>query len=283
MIESEIQSRDDELPDLLTFLSQSAVVGAFLGFVTLAYSMILQSQNGYNFFLMLYLLPALLSGMVFGAFEGSLIWVCTRLAGRRLHFVLRGFIGIGIHVTLIALIWLVGPHASPPHDDMETANYIFGIWFYIGYGLILGLVTGSRFEPLYELFRGTTITTGRVVATGLTGIALRIVVVFAFMQSVLYLIWEQQRIEISSWQTIAVIAVIHFIAAGVIVFARMPYWLLLQLALIINVPVVLFITDVLTATDRSPMRIFSFIYLGIWFAFLVTRLNGKSTQNLITI
>ena len=281
MIASEIQSRDHEQPDLVTFLSQSAVVGALMGFATLAYSMILPSASGYNFFLMFYLLPALLSGMVFGAFEGSLIWVCTRFAGRRLHFVLRGCIGIGIHVTLITLIWLVGPQAPRPQADMETVNYIFGIWFYIGYGLILGLVTGSQFEPLYELFRGTTTTPWRVVATGLTGLALRIVVIFAFMQSVLYLIWVEQRIEIRSQHTIAVIAVIHFIAAGVIVFARMPSWLLLQLALIINSPVVLFITDVLT-TDRTPMRMLSFIYLAIWFAFLVTRLSGKSTQNLVT-
>jgi hypothetical protein len=282
MIESEIQSHHDEPPELMIFLSQSAVVGAFMGFVTLAYSMILHSASGYNFFLMLCLLPSLLSGMFFGAFEGSLIWVCARIAGGRLHFVLRGCIGIGIHVTLISFIWLVHPHVSPPlRDDMETLNYIYGIWFYIGYGLILGLVTGSRFEPLYELFRGTTITPWRIVATGLTGTALRIVVIFAFMHSVLYLIWQEQRIEISHEQTIAVTAMIHFIAAGVIVFARMPSWLLLQLALIINLPVVVFITDVLT-TEDAFMRMVSFIYLAIWFAFLVTRLSGKSKQNLVT-
>jgi len=284
MIESdELQSCDDELPGFGAFLSQGAVVGALMGFTTLATSIILQSRNGYSFFLLLYLLPALLSGMVFGAFEGSLIWICTRFAGRRLHFVLRGCVGVGVHVTLMTLIGLLVEKSSPPPEYIARANYFYGIWFYTGYGLVLGVITGSRFEPWYELFRGTTTTPWRVVATGLTGIALRVVVIFAFMQSVLYLIWAQEGITVRAEYRIAVMAVIHFVVAGVIVFARMPSWLLVLLAVIINLPVILFVTEVL-ATDRGPMRMLTLIYLAIWFAFLVTRLSDttQSTQNAVT-
>lgn len=284
MIESDgLQSCDDELPGFGAFLSQGAVVGALMGFATLTYSMITQSRNAYSFFLMLALLPSLLYGMVFGAFEGSLIWICTRFAGRRLHFLLRGFVGVGVHVTLMTLVGLLVEKSSPPLEDSATVNYFYGIWFYIGYGLLLGVVTGSRFEPWYELSRGTITTPWRVVATGLTGIALRVVVIFAFMQSVLYLIWAQEGITVRSEYRIAVMAVIHFVVAGVIVFARMPSWLLVLLAVIINLPVILFVTEVL-ATDRGPMRMLTFIYLAIWFAFLVTRLSDtkQSTQNAVT-
>jgi hypothetical protein len=268
-----VQDLHDELPSLGTFASQAAVVGGFMGFVSLAISMIVQSQSGYNFFLLFYLLPMVIAGMFYGAFEGSIIWACTRSGGHQLPVVLRGCIGIGVHVFLITLTGLLAPRYTRFEGDSSTIMYLYGIWTYIGYGLLLGLVTGSRFEPWYELFRGTTRTPWRCMASGLTGLALRPIVIIGFMESVLYLIWEQQSSEIRS-QYIAVIAVVHFIAAGVIVFARMPNWLLLQLALVVNFPVLLFITDVLTP-DSTPMRVLSFIYLGIWFAFLFTRLSNR--------
>jgi hypothetical protein len=55
-----------------------------MGFATLAYSMILQSASGYNFFLMFYLLLHSLVGMVFRGVRRKLDLVCTRFAGRRL-------------------------------------------------------------------------------------------------------------------------------------------------------------------------------------------------------
>ena len=272
-----VQDLHDELPSLGTFVSQAAVVGGLTGFVSLALGITLETQSGYNFFLLLFLLPLVLAGMFYGAFEGSIIWACTRAAGHQLPVVLRGCIGIGVHVFFVTLTGILAPKPAVLAENPPGLIYLYGIWIYIGYGLLLGLVTGSRFEPWSELFRGTTTTPWRSMASGLTGLALRPVVVFGFMQSVLYLIYEQQRGEIRSQYTIAVIAVIHFIAAGVIVFARMPYWLLLQLALIVNFPILLFITDVLTPDDHTPMRVLSFIYLGIWFAFLVTRLDRVST------
>jgi hypothetical protein len=273
-----VQDLHDELPSLGTFVSQAAVVGGFAGFVSLALSITLESQSGYNFFLLFYLLPLVLAGMFYGAFEGSIIWACTRAAGHQLPVVLRGCIGIGVHVFFVTLTGLLAPKPAVLAENPPGLIYLYGIWIYIGYGLLLGAITGSRFDPWSELFRGTTTTPWRCMASGLTGLALRPVVIFGFMESVLYLIYEQQRGESQSQYTIAVIAVVHFTAAGVIVFTRMPTWLLVQLALIVNFPVLLFITDVLAPDDPTPMRLLSFIYLGIWFAFLVTRVSGISRK-----
>ena len=259
----------DEQPGFGTFLSQGAMVGALFGFFSIAIGMLAHPDNGYNFFLMFYLLPYVLSGMVLGAFEGSIIWICAYIARRRLHFVLRGFIGIAIHAGLMKLLaLLMAEHGTDPKDVSATV-YFLAISYYIVLGAAFTVV-GSRFQPWYELFRGTTSTSSLRVETGLSGLALRVVVIFAFMESVLNFIWQQQRYGITSDYTISLIAVIHFIAAGVLVFARMRFWLLLQLALLVNFPVVLFMTDVLTTND-SGMRIVSIIYLSAWFVFLVTR------------
>lgn len=260
-----------------TFLSQGAVVGALIGFLSLVAGMLSHPENGYNFFLMLYLLPFVVSGMVLGAFEASIIWACTHLAGHRLNVLLRAGIGIVVHAALMTLMTVVLAERAVTQTDTSRVEYVWAICFYIGFGLVFGLLVGSRFNPCSELFRGTTLTPWLSVETGLTGLALRVVVIFAFMESVLNLIWQQQRDEISSEYTIAVIAVAHFIAAGVIVFARMRTWLLVLLALVVNIPIVLYFTEVLTGNDGG-MRILSIFYLSVWFVFLATRLIAMSTS-----
>jgi len=276
MIETDEQfTHLDEQPSVVTFLAQGAVVGALIGFLALVFAMVLHPDNGYNFFLMLFLLPFLLSGMVLGAFEGSIIWACTYLARRRLHLLLRAFIGLVVHAGLMILMTMVLAERAVPQRDVSTTDYVWSICFYIGFGLVFGLLVGSRFEPLYEFFRGTTSTPALAVETGLSGFALRVVVIFGFMESVLNLIWQQQRIQLSSEQTMALIAIVHFVVAGVIVFARMPIWLLVPLALLVNVPIVLYFTEVLTGNDGG-MRILTIFYLTVWFIFLATRLIGMS-------
>lgn len=265
----------DELPGVAIFLAQGAIVGALIGFLSLVRGMLSHPENGYNFFLMLCLPAFLIGGMIWGALEGSIIWACTHLARRRLHVLLRGCIGLVVHAGLMTLMTAVLAERAVPQEDVSTADYVWAICFYIGFGLVFGFLVGSRFNPWSELVRGMTSTPALTAETGLSGFALRVVVIFGFMESVLNLIWQQQRHEISTEQTIAVIALIHFIAAGVVVFVRVPTWLLVQLALLVNIPIVLYLTDVLTSDD-SGMRIVSIIYLTIWFVFLVTRLIGES-------
>jgi hypothetical protein len=66
------------------------------------------------------------------------------------------------------------------------------------------------------------------------------------------------------------IALGHCLAATVIVFTRMPFWLLLLSAVFINFPVVVLITDVLT---NEIARSAVIVYLTLWTAFLLCRVS----------
>lgn len=275
MFKTDERSLRDEPPDIATYLSQGAVVTAPLGFLSLVGGMLSHPHNGYNFFLMLFLPSFVFGAMVLGAFEGTIIWACTYFAGRRLNIGLRACIGLIVHAAVMNLIVLLYGGRATYQEDVSTTVYLLGIFYYFVFGVVFGLLVGSRFEPIYEFIRGTTSTPWLSVETGLTGFALRVAVLFGFMESVLSLIWQHQREEISSEQTMALIAVIHFVVAGVIVFARMPIWLLVPLALLVNVPIVLYFTEVLTGNDGG-MRILTIFYLSVWFVFLATRLIGMS-------
>jgi hypothetical protein len=262
----------DEPSGAATFISQGAVVGALTGFMSLVNSMLSYPENGYNFFLMLFLPPILAGGMAFGAFVGSIIWAASYLARRRLHLIARACIGMAVQAVLTALFYSLYSERSPYQEDPSESHYFLGVVTYIGFGFLFGLATGPRFEPWYELVRGMASSRWRAVLTGITGLALRVAVIFAFMESVLNLIWQQQREFESSEFTIAAIAVGHFVVATVIVLVRMPTWVLVPLALLINFPVVMFITDVLTPKD-GPLRTLSIVYLALWAAFMLTRMS----------
>jgi hypothetical protein len=268
-------SEQSEPPGIGRCLSQGAAVGAFLGFLAPVGGMLSYPENGYNFLLMGYLPLILAYGIGFGVCEGVLIWGCTYLVGHRLNVVLRAVIGIVVLAILIIVYNLVFAEPSPPPPENGSgSNYLLLIGIYIAHGVLFGLVTGSRFRPIDELLRGTS-PPQHLVLTGISGFALRVFVIFSLMESVLNLIlslqgWRFSRIEF----TFAVIALSHFMAAAVIVFVRMPFWLLLPLGLIVNFPIVAFITDVLQ-DDWVLFRYLTYFNLALWAIFLLSRWSLK--------
>ena len=256
-------------PGIGRCLSQGAAVGAFIGFLFPLSAMLRHPENGYNFLLM-YFLPMLLAGgLAFGVLEGVMIWACSYLVGHRLHAVNRAVLGV---VTLALL--LTAYHylfAEPLHFHVSTIEQVVFYSIYVGYGVLFGLVIGSRFEPIGELLRGTS-PPQWLALNGVTGFALRVFVIFSLMESILNIIWTVQRERSLTEFSFGVIALIHFIAAALIVFVRMPFWLLLQLALIVNFPIVVLITDVLTE-EQWPIRHIAIVYLSLWAAFLLTRVR----------
>jgi hypothetical protein len=122
-----------------------------------------------------------------------------------------------------------------------------------------------------ELLRGTT-PPRRVVLNGITGFLLRVLIIYAMMVSTLLLILMTQGERREREFGFAAVAVGHCIGATVIVFTRMPFWLLLLSALLINFPVVVLLTDVLTETEIIE-RYFIIAYLTLWIAFLLCRVS----------
>jgi hypothetical protein len=93
------------------------------------------------------------------------------------------------------------------------------------------------------------------------------------MEAILFFIWVLQR----DWRPpqeygFALVGLIHFTLATAILFVRMPFWLLLPLALVINFPVAALMTDVLKEDDFA-YRTITLIYLALWGAFLLCRFS----------
>lgn len=268
------QSPRYELPAIGRFLLQGALVGALLWFAFLVEGLL--STGARYGYLFLNALPWFLAmGIGFGLLEGAIIWACTFLTGHRLNIVLRAAIGVVVFALLLRCVGFFS-EPSPYYIELSTTEYLLWIGRDFIYGVIFGLVIGSRFDPLPELLRGTTPPRWSVLAA-ITGFILRVSVIFFLMFSVLVLIWilkiwmiigGTERREL----TFGVIMVSHFIAAVVILFARMPFWLLLPLAIIINCPIAAYVIDVL-AEEAPETRVITVIYLHLWAAFLVCRFS----------
>jgi hypothetical protein len=252
-------------PGIGRCLSQGAAVGAFIGFLSPVIGLLSHPTNGYNYLLVFWLPMFLAFGICFGVLEGTIIWACGHIVGHRLHAVPRAVLGVvslAIILVIYSFLWA---------EPLPQREYLRVISIYVCFGALFGLVIGSRLEPVSELLRGTS-PPQLLALTGITGLSLRVLVIFGLMESVLNLIFELQWEPSVAEFSFAVIALGHFLAAAVIIFVRMPFWLLLPLAVIVNFPIAAFITDMLTEQDVAWRNI-SIVYLCVWGAFLLTRLH----------
>jgi hypothetical protein len=259
-----------DLPGFGRFLTQGIVVGAFVSFVFTVIAMLAHPENGYNFLLIAWLPYILATGMGFGVFEGVLIWACSYIAGRRLHPLPRAGLGIVVLAILIVIFNYFNSDA-PVNHDAYIKDWLRFIAFYGAIGAVFGLVSGSKFSPMSELLRGTT-PPRWLVLNGITGFLLRVFMIYAMMESTLLLIWMTQLERPQHGFIFAAIALSHCIAAIVILFTRMPFWLLLLSALLINFPVAALITDVLT-NEQILERNLIIAYLALWSTFLLCRVS----------
>ena len=259
-----------DLPGFGRFLTQGIVVGAFVSFVFTVIAMLAHPENGYNFLLIAWLPYILATGMGFGVFEGVLIWACSYIAGRRLHPLPRAGLGIVVLAILIVIFNYFNSDA-PVNHEASIKDWLRFIAFYGAIGAVFGLVSGSKFSPVSELLRGTT-PSRWLVLNGITGFLLRVFMIYAMMESTLLLIWMTQLERPQHGFIFAEIALSHCIAAIVILFTRMPFWLLLLSALLINFPVAALITDVLTK-EQILGRNLIIAYLALWSTFLLCRVS----------
>ena len=262
-----------ELPAIGTFLSQGAAVGVLLGFHFPFFGMLADPDNGYNFLLIGWLPFFLGGGIICGLFEGTMLWACSYITGRRLHVVVRTVCAIVLMTISVAFFDALFVSGDPP----SWRNFLIFYGNFMPYGVVFGLVIGSGFRPWHELARGTTPPQWPVV-NGITGLLLRVLVVYGLMVSVLLLTDILNETYRRKEVVLTIIAVSHFTAAAIILFARLPFWLLLPFALIINFPVAALITDVLTKDDAFT-RTIALNYLVLWAAFVSCRFRWRSTAN----
>lgn len=258
-----------ELPGIGRFLSQGAAIGAFISFLFPLYGIV--STRGYTFLLIGALPFFLAGGIAFGLLQGFGIWGCTRLVRHQLGRSARAIIGVLIFALLSVASFLI--FSSPEHETATLEDYVLEILKYIAIGVTFGLVTGSRLQPWRELVRGMkSLPAQSRLLTAITGLALRVIILFFLMESVLILVWMLKFTFPQPEFVWVLIALCHFAAALVIVFARLKFWLMLPLALIVNLPILAFITELLKE-EHVFMWYVSVGYLAVWAAFLLTRLG----------
>jgi hypothetical protein len=265
------QAPKPERPGIGRFLSQGAAAGAFICFLGLLSIVLSQPQNGYNIFV-IFILPFLLAGgMIFGLFEGLVIWGVSRLTRGRLNTAVRTGIGIALLIIVTGAWWLVYLFypLSLRNPDPIFRDYVYGgLWV----SLMMGcpLAAGSKLQPWREFVRGAQAVPSRWL-TGITGLVLRVVIVFMLMESILALICILQRESPQRDFVFTGVTFAHFLAATVIVFARVKFWLLLPLALIVNIPIGFAIIKEFAQVTDPLLFYVPICYLAVWAAFLLTR------------
>ena len=264
-------AEENEPPGFVTFLSQGVAAGALFTFQFLVWGLV--SESTYYGLLFIGALPRYLGvGAVFGGIQAIIFWACTYVAGRRIHVALRPAIAIVILVGLRVLIEVIysepSPYEKPP---TQTEFFIYqGLFFFVG-GALFGLLIGSRIKPLHELARGVSPARWPVI-TAITGFVLRFAVVVFLLYSILIFVWNVRANTTHKEFVFAAIGLSYFIAAVIILFVRIPFWLLLPLALIVNFPVAASISDVIEPDDVTSRTIF-LSYLVLWAAFLSCRVQ----------
>jgi hypothetical protein len=244
--------------------------GACMTFLSVLIQILSHPGNGYNF-VYIFTLPILLAGgMVFGVIEGFSIWGCTRLVQHRLHPAARAGIGAVLCGLLVpGYLWVFPflPYEPRPAFD----EYLWSISMSLASAIAIGLVTGSRLQPWPELIRGAQdLPAQSRLLTGITGLFLRVIVLFFVMVAIMGAICAVQTHDRLGDTVNEFIALAHFVAAAVIVFARMKFWLFLPLAVIVNLPSAYFFNEAVKHHDvlLSSMSIGYFV---LWIAFLIAR------------
>jgi len=249
--------------------SQGMAVGAVISFLIVLTFILSYPSNWYNF-IFIYGLPFyLVIAVVFGAIEGLIIWACSRLARRQLQPGARTTIAVVVLGVLIGVYWWNLPPSL--YGYKSTTSDFFGVLTVsLIIGALFGGIIGSRLQPWRQLVRGIkSVPAWSRVLTGVTGLCLRVMVVWLLMESILSLAVSLQNFHQRDFVMVTLIFG-HLVAAVIVVFARLRFWLLLPLALLINFPTVFFLTDVLPG-DEPILRGIVISYLGVWAAFLITR------------
>jgi hypothetical protein len=251
-----------------TFLSQGLTIGALIFFLIPLF-IVLAYPHGYNFLVVPFLPMILAFGMAVGLVQGLGIWGCTRLARHNPGRPLRAAIGVIIFAIILAGYCFAFPSRFYIKETADLTEYLKAMGIFAAIGVTYGLFTGSRLRPWRVLVReAESLPPGSWLITGITGVVLRLAIVFFLMESILIVVWQVNFPQHDL--AFALIALGHFAAALLIVSIRLRFWLLLLLAVIINLPVVTLLTDVLEEANLF-MWYLTVSYLTAWAAFLISR------------
>lgn len=260
---AEIEQRWDR-PRFGLYIAQGAATGAVLEFLFVVLQ-IITVPNPYNF-LFIWGLPVILGfGVGWGTVKALVIWTCAKLARRRVPWLIRCLIAGGVLTGLSRVFEVFFPHESGPPVSF---SWLVGSTVFIA--LTCGIVIGSNLNPWRAFVRGAGfIVPKSAFLTGMTGFILRLVIVVAFMGAVLLMICTTQGNATHKDVVWAILILCHLTAALLVVFIRMPFWLLLILSTLVTAPVVMLVAEFQYKLEWGFYLIIG--YLAVWIVFLLAR------------
>ena len=268
-----IETQPVRKPGFVTYLSQGATGGMVVYFGYLIVGIL--SVDTYYAILFPKALPEFLTwGLCIGSVAGLLHWGFHKLVGRRIGIILRATFSVLVYVLVIRAIefWF-------PHEERKVGWAI--VPQIILPSLTMGSLIGSRLRPLSELSRGTSfINAPSEVYARISGVLLRLAVLFLLMESILILIcavrWKAHQPEL----VVLFFGFVHFLLAALLVFARFKFVPLSMLALILNAPVLSFFFD-FQNQDWAISKYLAPAYIILWAVFLLSR--SHLVQNAIRV
>jgi len=251
-------------PRFGVYIAQGVATGAVLEFLFVVIQ-IITVPDGYNF-LFVYGLPVILGfGAGWGTVKALVIWTCARLAHRRVPWLIRCLIAAGVLTGLTRVFDVFFPHEPGPPVSL---SWIVGSAVFTA--LACGIVIGSSLNPWRAVVRGADFIVARsAFLAGVTGFILRLFIVYAFMAFVMIMICFTQVNSTHKEVVWAILIVGHLTAALLVVFIRMPFWLLLILSVPVTAPVVMVVAEFQHKLDWWFYPIIG--YLAVWIAFLLAR------------
>lgn len=259
-------------PGLATLLAQ-AVVGAFFGNVVVVIAKVLLDYHPYNS-IYAFSLPLLLTGgLETGVPAGLLVWAGGKLVHGSLLTITRSLVGIFVMSLAWFLFWSV-----LGGQEISRTELLWALPLTLVPGVMIGLVTSSRLRLGRELVRrGEADATALKIVAALTGLVLRLLVVFLFLVSLILEIATLQSyfLESAPDEDLRSLLVANSLLCGhaalgvVILFVRLKFSPLATLAAIAAVPLVA-VFGALPEMDEVT-RIVILGYMGVWGLFLLSR------------
>lgn len=253
---------------LLSCLSQGVTTGSILIFLVTALS-IVDRPDYYSFGVIQYFPLYLVYGVGTGLVQGLVLWACGRLVGHNLRWYMRMIVaGLVVAIPYTVMLLIV--------FSLEVIKNQYSLFLLVALvmaaiGATFGLLTGSRFSPWRQLVRGDdSLPVGSWLFTGATGLLLRVAIVFflmvAFLAAIIVSnsrIWEAEFI----WP---ILFLLHFQFAFAVAFLKLRFWMLLTLAVVLNIPVIILLNYLAKEAPAFAVYICTG-YLGAWVLFLISR------------
>jgi hypothetical protein len=245
-------------PGFFLYLSQGAMAGLFVYYAAVIVQLVTTRHYDYqpDPYSMMWM------GIVVGVFTGFVLWICTPATYGRLPWLFRSAIAWLALKLLTGILLVDVPNLPSPPKTFVWA---------LATNAVFGLVIGSRIHPLRALVRGGG-TVGRksAVLAGITGLLLRLWVLYWFMVMLIFtaavLTNEPEEHRIKVW---LLLVTGHFAAGVLALFIPMRFQALAIAVVIVNAPVVMYMVEF-----RHELREFNYIlgsYLAAWAVFLLTR------------